>query len=186
MEHMPDCQSDDPRGPSNPAAANRGATRAQWNLLVQHLGGALRDHDAVELTITEIEALIGVPLPRGAFLNHFWSSSRTAQRHWRGRGIGAAILPGRLAVRFSRGPAITASPPTYRALTRYLEQLPAEQDGVELSFAELERILGAPLPSRALLSRFWSHSETARRNWQRSGYSARLLPGQAAVRFTRQ
>ncbi len=73
----------------------------------------------------------------------------------------------------------------YSALLDYLEALPPRQAGVLLSFAEIEALIGGPLPRTATAADFWTSSHTAQLNWRRSGFTARLQwPGPSVV-FTR-
>jgi hypothetical protein len=74
----------------------------------------------------------------------------------------------------------------YLPLDRYLEALPPEEQAVRLTFEELERLLGRPLPPSATLSYFWSGSSVARWNWEWSGFKARLDHRGRAVEFTRR
>lgn len=71
----------------------------------------------------------------------------------------------------------------YVPLVQYLCGLPPEQDQATLSLVELEILVGS-LPPTAQQPRFW-HDETARRNWQRYGFTATLDPTHGTVTFTR-
>ena len=72
----------------------------------------------------------------------------------------------------------------YVPLCQYLEQLPAEQQTVQLRLAEMETLIDGALPPSALWSTYWSGGGVARRNWRRSGWQAKLARP-AAVLFTR-
>ncbi len=74
----------------------------------------------------------------------------------------------------------------YAPLLDYLEALPAAQGEVQLSFAEIETLIGGPLPRTATAPEFWTSSHTARLNWRRSGFDARLLWPGPSVRFSRR
>lgn len=74
----------------------------------------------------------------------------------------------------------------YTPLLDYLEALPAEQDETQLTFPEIEGLIGGPLPRTAAALEFWTSSHTARLNWRRSGFEARLLWPGPAVRFSRR
>jgi hypothetical protein len=74
----------------------------------------------------------------------------------------------------------------YAPLLDYLEVLPAAQSEVQLSFPEIEALIGGPLPRTATVPGFWTSSHTARLNWRRSGFTARLLWPGPAVRFSRR
>ncbi len=62
---------------------------------------------------------------------------------------------------------------------------------VELSFADLERIIGGALPKAAGRPGFWANDEDAakhpthRRAWTAAGFKASLVPGSKRVRFLR-
>ena len=49
----------------------------------------------------------------------------------------------------------TGRPPRYAALAAHLAALPADVAHLELTFAELEAILGAPLPATAAYRSGW-------------------------------
>jgi len=74
----------------------------------------------------------------------------------------------------------------YARLLDYLEALPAGQAQVQLDFAAIETLIGGPLPRTASAAEFWTSSHTARLNWRRSGFNARLLSPAPAVLFTRR
>jgi uncharacterized HhH-GPD family protein len=57
--------------------------------------------------------------------------------------------------------------------TRLTQRLAASGDGrVELSFTEIERTIGAPLPGSSKYPAFWSNSSSYARAWKRAGYIA--------------
>lgn len=64
-------------------------------------------------------------------------------------------------------------------------------DEFEMTFAEIERILGALLPKSASLPQWWSNVTDAstthvqRRAWGAAGYDAFLIAGRDRVRFRR-
>ena len=77
----------------------------------------------------------------------------------------------------------------YDALERYLSRRGSAE--MELSFEELERIIGSALPASAARSQ-WSANETSAetnhvqcRAWQDAGYDAFLLPHRHVL-FTRR
>jgi len=74
----------------------------------------------------------------------------------------------------------------YLPLNRYLEQVPSADQTVSLTFAEMEKILGASLPPSAWLSHYWAGSSVARYNWERSGFAAKLDRLGRLVVFTRR
>ena len=49
----------------------------------------------------------------------------------------------------------------YQPLRRYLAALPAETAMATLTFAEIEAILGEPLPAWATTRQFWTNAERA-------------------------
>ena len=65
------------------------------------------------------------------------------------------------------------------------------QDELELTFVEIERILGAMLPKSAALPQWWSNvtdpktTHVQRKAWRDAGYDAFLLTGKDRVRFKR-
>jgi len=62
----------------------------------------------------------------------------------------------------------------------------------EMSFAEIERVLGAHLPNSANLPQWWANVTDAstthvqRRAWGAAGYDAFLIAGRDRVRFRRR
>lgn len=74
----------------------------------------------------------------------------------------------------------------YLPLNRYLERLSPTEQSVTLTFAQIEEILGAPLPASSWLSHYWAGSTVARYNWERSGFAAKLDRLGRLVVFTRQ
>jgi hypothetical protein len=62
---------------------------------------------------------------------------------------------------------------------------------VELSFAEIERIIGAMLPGSAARPRWWANvadpdtTHVQRKAWGDAGYEAFLVVGKDRVRFRR-
>lgn len=64
------------------------------------------------------------------------------------------------------------------------------QAELELSFVEIERILGAMLPKGAARPQWWAHGADQPPSvqygaWRGAGYEARLLPGKDRVLFRR-
>ena len=66
-----------------------------------------------------------------------------------------------------------------------------QRQELELTFAEIERILGAMLPKSAALPQWWAKttepdtSQMQRKAWRDAGYDAFLLTGKERVRFKR-
>ncbi len=64
-------------------------------------------------------------------------------------------------------------------------------DEFELTFAEIEGILGAMLPKSAARQQWWANttdpytSQVQRKAWRDAGYDAFLIAGKACVRFRR-
>lgn len=76
----------------------------------------------------------------------------------------------------------------YDPLGRYLRR--RQDDEIEFSFAELERVLGAFLPNGAQARAWWTNAPDGpgmvqRHAWLEAGFHATLLPGER-VRFERQ
>jgi hypothetical protein len=65
------------------------------------------------------------------------------------------------------------------------------RDDLELSFPEIELILGTMLPKSAAQPQWWANttdpdtSHVQRKAWRDAGYDAFLLTGKDRVRFTR-
>jgi hypothetical protein len=78
-------------------------------------------------------------------------------------------------------------PPKYQPLTDYLAALIAAE--VTLTFAEIEAIVGAPLPPTARQSSFWSTTQSlVACPWARAGWRVartRLRSAMPAVTFQR-
>lgn len=77
----------------------------------------------------------------------------------------------------------------YAPLERYLRR--CKQSGVDLTFAEIERIIGALLPNSAQRAEWWGNEQGPDTRhvqclaWRAAGYRAALIQGQDRVRFTR-
>ena len=74
----------------------------------------------------------------------------------------------------------------YLPLTRFLEELPQEQNSTSLTFGEIEKLLGARLPASAWLSHYWVRSSVSRDNWEACGFTARLVRGSRTIEFHRR
>ena len=77
-------------------------------------------------------------------------------------------------------------PGKYGPIGDFLAGLPEEQAACELEFAQLELLLGMPLPPSARLNWFWHKDEPAShaRAWLDHGWRGELAGG-ARVRFVR-
>lgn len=77
----------------------------------------------------------------------------------------------------------------YDPLCRYLRRQRLAE--FELSFAEMERVIGAMLPGSAALPQWWANvtdpasAHVQRRAWGDAGYEAFLIVGKDRVRFKR-
>ena len=77
----------------------------------------------------------------------------------------------------------------YDPLRDYLRRQRANE--LELSFADIERKLGAMLPNSAALPQWWANvtdtntSHVQREAWRAAGYDAFLILGKDRVRFRR-
>ncbi len=60
----------------------------------------------------------------------------------------------------------------YHSLFKYLQEQPDSEELIELSFAEIETILGKPLPATAFSTRaWWANSPTSQgQAWQEAGW----------------
>jgi hypothetical protein len=74
--------------------------------------------------------------------------------------------------------------PKYARVTARLRTLAPGQDGLRLTFRELERLAG-PLPQSAWCSAYWRKGGVARVNWGRVGFVALLDRHAEAVTFRR-
>lgn len=78
----------------------------------------------------------------------------------------------------------------YRPLQDYLRQ--RNDETVELSFREIERIIGDDLPPSAYAARWWMSADLSHRHalwqsaWHDEGYAAKLLLGADRVEFRKQ
>ncbi len=78
----------------------------------------------------------------------------------------------------------------YRPLQDYLRQQNGQR--IELSFPEIESIIGGELPPSACRPRWWISCRSSRRHalwqdaWQNAGYVATLLRGADRVEFRKQ
>ena len=75
----------------------------------------------------------------------------------------------------------------YTPLRDYLRQ--QTSDTLELTFIEIERIIGSQLPPSAYAPRWWIGARSSRRNplwqdaWRNAGYDATLVQGSDRVEF---
>lgn len=64
-------------------------------------------------------------------------------------------------------------------------------DSIELSFAEIERVIGCMLPNSAARPQWWANvrdpktTHVQRRSWGDAGFEAFLIAGRDRVRFDR-
>ncbi len=77
----------------------------------------------------------------------------------------------------------------YDPLHNYLRRKQAVR--VEMTFPEIERVIGAMLPKRAEAAQWWIGSEqdpreAQRHAWTAAGYDARLIAGSDRVIFSRR
>lgn len=78
----------------------------------------------------------------------------------------------------------------YWALRDYLRR--QSDPRLELSFREIEKIIGNPLPPSAYAPRWWTKGKSLRDNplwqeaWLSAGYNAMLIQGSDRVEFRRQ
>ena len=78
----------------------------------------------------------------------------------------------------------------YDALETYLTRKAGA--GIELSFAEIERIIGAMLPNSAARPQWWANERdpasrhVQSRAWRNAGYDAFLIPDAERVRFAQR
>ena len=83
-------------------------------------------------------------------------------------------------------------PSRYQPIGDYLAALPPATTAVTLTFAEIEGLLGAPLPLRAVRAKFWANARRAwyvppqARAWHRAGWRvAGFDPVARTVTFAR-
>lgn len=76
----------------------------------------------------------------------------------------------------------------YDALGAFLRRWAARNDGqeVELTFAQIEGLIGAPLPKAAAQLAWWcDQSGVQSRAWREASFMARLIEGEELVKFRR-
>jgi hypothetical protein len=78
------------------------------------------------------------------------------------------------------------APSKYGPLYTRLRALPDGQTEVTLTFAEMEMLIGGPLPPSAGTPDYWATSYTAARYWKAAGFRAELQRHARRVLFTRQ
>ena len=75
----------------------------------------------------------------------------------------------------------------YDALRDYLKHVVYRE--IELTFREIEKIIGRPLPKSAERSQWWENSKapghTQREAWRAAGFDAFLIAGSRRVKFRR-
>jgi hypothetical protein len=78
----------------------------------------------------------------------------------------------------------------YDPLERYLTRRAGTE--IELSFPDIERIIGTMLPNSASRPQWWANEtdpasrHVQSRAWRNAGYDANLAAGRDRVRFTRR
>jgi hypothetical protein len=78
----------------------------------------------------------------------------------------------------------------YDSLGRYLSRRSGAE--IQMSFAEIERLIGAMLPNGAARPQWWANDvepsgrHVQARAWLDAGYDAFLVDGAERVRFTRR
>ncbi|HZQ35873.1 MAG TPA: hypothetical protein VFD32_08070 [Dehalococcoidia bacterium] len=169
--------------------------------LEQYLAGVPATETHVWLTLNEIEALTGAALPAAATRAAYWSRGHAhARETWLRHGFVASLDRRAAAVCFARRPCVdryrapadeprTPAPAVprsaeapitldrgkYAPLIRLLRETPPEQEVVQLTSAEIEAILGEPLPASAFRPGYWtSPGLNASRAWKRLGFIVRL------------
>lgn len=172
-----------------------------FTTLAEYLTGVPATEAQVWLTLSEIETLIGTPLPPAATRTGYWSRGHThARASWLRNGFVAHLDRRAAAVCFTRRPQADLDRDTtdalsgtygghghangwpashdrgkYAPLIRLLEGTPPEQEVVQLTTAEIEAILGEPLPASAFRPGYWtSPGLNASRAWKRLGFAVRL------------
>lgn len=168
--------------------------------LERYLVGVPDTETEIWLTLSEIEALTGTPLPEAAQRASYWSRSHAqARTTWLRHGFVARFDRRAAAVCFTRrvlgehrargataddgwarrggaiDPPATEERGKYAPLIRLLRETPPEQEVVQLTTDEIEAILGEPLPASALRPGYWSSPGlNASRAWKRLGFVVRL------------
>jgi len=80
----------------------------------------------------------------------------------------------------------------YDPLARYLQRQRARTATCELTFVEIERMIGALLPKGANRPEWWAGpsppgvSAVQRAAWEQAGFEAALAPREERVRFCRR
>jgi hypothetical protein len=73
----------------------------------------------------------------------------------------------------------------YQPLVEWLQALPLEQAEAQVSLAEIEALIGQPLPATASTRGFWTGGGRPGELWARAGFHARLGYRTKVVTFTR-
>jgi hypothetical protein len=172
-----------------------------FTALEQYLAGLPASEAQVWLTLSDIEALIGMPLPAAAKRAAYWSRGHAqARATWLRHGFVARFDRYAAAVCFSRRPyaerecdpedrpgdpdaaairsareLATLERGKYAPLIRLLRETPPDQEIVQFTSDEIEAILGEPLPASAFRPGYWSSPGlNASRAWKRLGFVVRL------------
>lgn len=148
---------------------------AKYDSLSAYLGDLPTSRREVTLSFTELERVLGVPLPPTARVDRPWWANTTVSNHgkrWLRAGwkVGSIDLKHQYVVfiRISTDPlarsreigAPGARPPRivqggYQNLTTFLSGLPPGQRQIALYFAEIGAIIGQELPTVAFRDRPW-------------------------------
>jgi hypothetical protein len=72
--------------------------------LDRYLESLPADQQVALLTFTELEQLVGHPLPPSASISYFWAGSSVARWNWEWSGFHARLNHNARAVEFSRRP----------------------------------------------------------------------------------
>src|SRR5215216_4708229 len=120
--------------------------RRKYQPLAAYLAGLPSDVSDVTLTLAEIEAILGEPLPAGAVTDAWWGIASSPQgRGWLDAGWWVRRRAPRspaATITFGRvDPAMPRpGPPKYEPLRAYLAAQPPDVTEVTLTFPELEAV----------------------------------------------
>jgi HEAT repeat protein len=146
--------------------------------------------ELLEIRTHAAEALgnIGDPLAIPSLIRELDKSESPQLRKWCRYAL-KEIDPNSYFKPISNNRPKASRPRKYDALREYLAQQSADE--CELSFDEIELMIGSELPASAEKSYWWSnvrsrsHGRVQREAWRAAGYDAFLIPGSFRVKFRR-
>jgi hypothetical protein len=129
--------------------------------LRQYLAG--QGEPTVMLTFSAVEAVLGEALPLSAHTSRSWWRNTATAAGWRMAGLDLRAQTVTMT-RCSPAPTVSRRPARYAPLGQYLAAVPGPR--VTLTFAEIETLVGRPLPLSAVQYRDWWTAPATRSNPQ--------------------